>query len=434
MKDSPELRAAIRAASAFRELSDNNLAILIEAAELETFDPDAILMVQGETSDFAMLILEGEVTVSADSARGAIPISTLHAPSLVGELGALAQLPRSATARACTSVTVLRFGREALVEVACATPSLLIDVIGRMGDRMRKFNGAISLYTEALDALEHHKLDPVLLEELRNPIPDLADFGQTFHRMAEQIILRRQRDDEMASAAVIQRALLPRVRQFADESALDVWAAMTPARDVGGDFFDLVPLADGRVALGVGDVCGKGVPAALFMGITKTLIRINLRENPDLPGAIVKANAFLADNNAGQLFATALYAAYDPRSGELEYCNCGHLPGLIRRPGGAVETLPVGGLPVGLFEPMKVTLHKAQLRPGDLFFLYTDGVTEAEDPGAVQFGEQRLADLLAKKGHGARASQWIARVEAAVGEFARGRSQLDDITCLALRR
>ena len=117
--------------------------------------------------------------------------------------------------------------------------------------------------------------------------------------MAEQIILRRQRDDEMASAAVIQRALLPRVRDFAAESGLDVWAAMTPARDVGGDFFDLVPLADGRVALGVGDVCGKGVPAALFMGITRTLIRINLRENPDLPGAILKANAYLVNNNAG---------------------------------------------------------------------------------------------------------------------------------------
>jgi hypothetical protein len=100
MKDSPELRAAIRAMSAFRELSDNNLAILIEAAELEKFDPDAILMVQGEPSDYAMLILEGEVTVSADSARGAITISILKAPSLVGELGSLAQLRRSATARA----------------------------------------------------------------------------------------------------------------------------------------------------------------------------------------------------------------------------------------------------------------------------------------------------------------------------------------------
>ena len=434
MKDSPELRAAIRAASAFRELSDDNLALLIEAAELETFDPDAVLMVQGEPSDYSMLVLEGEVTVTADSARGAIPISTLHAPSLVGELGALAQLPRSATARACTPVTALRFGRAALVEVARATPSLLIDVIARMGERLRKFNGAVSLYTEALGALERHELDPALLEELRNPIPGLADFGQTFGRMAEQLILRRQRDDEMASAAVIQRALLPRVQDFAEKSRLDIWASMTPARDVGGDFFELIALADGRVALGVGDVCGKGVPAALFMGITKTLIRINLRENPDLPGAIVKANAFLGDNNAGQLFATVLYAAYDPRSGALEYCNCGHLPGLIRRPGGVVETLPVGGLPVGLFEPMKMTVHRAELRPGDLFFLYTDGVTEAEDPDAFLFGEDRLEGLLAKKGHGASASQWTARIEAAVREFARGRSQFDDITCLALRR
>jgi sigma-B regulation protein RsbU (phosphoserine phosphatase) len=434
MRDSPELRAAIRATRAFRDLSDDNLALLIEAAELETFDPDAVLMVQGEISDYAMLILTGEVTVTADSARGAIPISTLHAPSLVGELGALAQLRRSATARACTPVTALRFGRAALVEVARSTPSLLIDVIGRMGERMRKFNGAISLYTHALGAFERHEFDPSLLEELRNPIPDLADFGHTFGRMAEQLILRRQRDDEMASAALIQRALLPRVKEFAEESRLDVWASMTPARDIGGDFFDLVPLADGRVALGVGDVCGKGVPAALFMGITRTLIRINLREAPDLPGAIRKANAYLVNNNAGQLFATALYAAYDPRSGEFEYCNCGHLPGLIRRPGGVVETLPVGGLPVGLFEPMKMAVHKVQLRAGDLLFLYTDGVTEAEDPDALQFGEDRLESLLAKKGHGASASQWTERIEAAVREFARGRSQFDDITCLALRR
>jgi CRP-like cAMP-binding protein len=383
MKDSPELRAAIQATSAFHDLSDANLGFLIEAAELEMFEAGAALMIQGEPSDHAMLILAGEVTVSADSARGAISISTLRAPSLVGELGSLAQLPRSATARARTPVTALRLGRAALVEVARLTPSLLIDVIGRMGDHMRKVNGAISLYTHALDALERHELDPALLEELRNPIPDLADFGQTFGRMAEQIILRRQRDDEMASAAVIQRALLPRVRDFAAETGLDVWAAMTPARDVGGDFFDLVPLADGRGALGVGDVCGKGVPAALFMGITRTLIRINLRETPDLPGAITNANAYLVNNNAGEFFATLIYAAYDPRSGAVEYCSCGHLSPLIRRAGGRVETLPCGGLPVGLFEPMKMTASQAQLRPGDLFFLYTDGVTEAEAPRAV---------------------------------------------------
>ena len=99
-----------------------------------------------------------------------------------------------------------------------------------------------------------------------------------------------------------------------------------------------------------------------------------------------------------------------------------------------IEMLPGGGLPVGLFDPMKMIVREAQMRPGNLFFLYTDGVTEAEDPAARQFGEERLQSLLGKRGHGARADQWIAGVEAAVREFVQGRSQFDDITCLALRR
>ncbi len=250
--------------------------------------------------------------------------------------------------------------------------------------------------------------------------------------MAEQIILRRQRDDEMASAAVIQRALLPKVDVFVAETGLDVSAAMTPARDVGDDFFDLVRLADGRVADGIGDVCGKGVPAALFMGITRTLIRINLRETPDLPGAILKANAYLANNNAAELFATVLYAAFDPRSGEVEYASCGHLPALLRRAGGAVETLPAGGLPVGLFDNLKLNVRRAEMGEGDLFFLYSDGVTEASDANEIEFGDNRLLDLLTQ-GDGA-AAQWVARVEDAVRDFARGKPQFDDITCLALRR
>ena len=433
MIDPSELRAAIRATSAFRDLSEAKVSFLIEAGELQTFDPAGILMVQGEPSDSVVLILTGEVIVTSDSARGVIPVSTMQAPCLVGETGAIARLPRSATVRARTAVTALRIGHGALAEVARSTPSMLIDVIGRMGDRLRRVNGAIGLYTHALAALERHEFDPALLEELRNPIPDLADFGQTFGRMAEQIILRRQRDDEMASAAVIQRALLPKVAEFAAETGLDVSAAMTPARDVGGDFFDLIRLNDGRIAFGVGDVCGKGVPAALFMGITRTLIRINLRETPDLPAAILRANAYLTNNNAAELFATLLYAAFDPRSGELEYVSCGHLPPLLRRAGGAVEMLSAGGLPVGLFDQLKPKVRQATMRPGDLLFLYTDGVTEAVDAEEREFGEERLLDLLSRSG-GANAAESIAQVKAAVSEFSRGEPQFDDLTCLAIRR
>ena len=326
-----------------------------------------------------------------------------------------------------------RVGRSALAEVARTTPSLLIDVIGRMGDRLRRFNDAIGLYTHALEALERHEFDPALLEELRNPLPDLADFGHTFGRMAEQILLRRQRSDEMASAAVIQQALLPKPADFATDAGVDVSASMNAARDVGGDWFELVALDDGRVAVGVGDVCGKGVPAALFTGITETLIRINLREKPDLPGAILKANAFLANNNAAELFATILYATFDPRTGEIELVSCGHLPALIRRAGGEVEKLCGGGLPVGLFDTLKPRVLRAEMQPGDLVFFYTDGVTEAENQAQAEFGEERLIDLLAT-GEACSAAAWIARVEDAVRAHARGRPQFDDITSVALLR
>jgi serine phosphatase RsbU (regulator of sigma subunit) len=433
MKDLSALRSTIRATSAFRQITEDDVSYLIEVGELKTYGADAVLMVQGEESHDAALILGGTVTVIADSARGQIPIATLEAPCLVGELGALAHLQRSATVRARTAVTVLRIGRSALAEVARTTPSLLIDVIGRMGDRLRRFNGAISLYTHALEALERHEFDPALMDELRNPLPDLADFGYTFGRMAEQILLRRQRSDEMASAAVIQRALLPKPQKFAADTGVDASASMNAARDVGGDWFELVPLEDGRVAVGVGDVCGKGVPAALFTGISKTLIRINLRETPDLPGAILKANAYLANNNAAELFATLLYAAFDPRTGEVELVSCGHLPALVRRASGAIEKLSGGGLPVGLFETLKPRMMRAELAPGDLMLLYTDGVTEAEDQANVEFGEDRLAKLLAL-GEACGAAEWVARVEDAVREHSHGRPQFDDITCVALAR
>jgi phosphoserine phosphatase RsbU/P len=433
MKNPSALRSSIRAISAFRDTTEDDVSYLIEVGELRTYGPDGLLMVQGEDAHDVALILSGEVTIIADSARGAIPIGTLAAPCLIGELGALAQLKRSATVRARTPVTTLRIGRSALLEVARTTPSLLIDVIGRMGDRLRRFNEAIGLYTHALTALERHEFDATLLDDLRNPLPDLADFGHTFGRMAEQILLRRQRSDEMASAAVIQRALLPEPEAFAADAGVDASALMNAARDVGGDWYELVQLADGRVAVGVGDVCGKGVPAALFMGITKTLIRINLRETPDLPGAILKANAYLANNNAAELFATLLYAAFDPRSGEVELVSCGHLPALLRRADGAVEQLSGAGLPVGLFEALKLRAQRAEMRPGDLLFLSTDGVTEAENLADAEFGEARLTKLLAT-GEPCAAAAWIARVEDAVREHARGRPQFDDVTCVALVR
>jgi CRP-like cAMP-binding protein len=130
MTGASELRAAVRADGAFRDLSEENLSRLIAAARRHTFEAGEALMTQGESSEHADLILDGEIVVTSDSAHGAIPISRLSAPCLVGEMGALAQLDRTATVRALRRVNSLRIERSALLEVGLASPTLLIDVIG----------------------------------------------------------------------------------------------------------------------------------------------------------------------------------------------------------------------------------------------------------------------------------------------------------------
>jgi sigma-B regulation protein RsbU (phosphoserine phosphatase) len=431
MKGDDAVATAVRAAGDLSGLSPEALAFLFAEGTLESFEAGAIILAQGADSDHALLILTGEVHVTTDSSHGVVPVATLRGPCLVGEIAALAGLARTATVRAATNVSALRIDRPLLQAAARKTPALLIDVIGRLGERIRRVNGAIGLYTHALGALERHQFDPKILEDLRNPIQDLAEFGETFGRMAEQIVLRRQREDEMASAAIIQRALLPKPADVATTRSADLCASMIPAREVGGDFYDVIELEDGRLAAGIGDVCGKGVPAALFMGITRTLMRINLKDDPDLGRAVLKTNRFLIDDNVSDLFATLFYVIFDPRSGSLDYCSCGHNPPLVRRGDGTVQKLPAGGLPVGIFDGMTPKVHRETLNAGDFLFLYTDGVTEALDARGQEFGEDRLAALL-KEGGVARAADWVDLVLASVRRFSAGAPQSDDITCLAM--
>jgi serine phosphatase RsbU (regulator of sigma subunit) len=438
MRGKPEKRpldqtivAAIRATGALSVLSPAAIDRLATKGTFESFEAGAVLLAQGADSHHALLIVSGEVRVTADSVHGIVPLATLKAPCLVGEIAALAGLARTATVRAATEVSALRIDRPLLLAIAHETPGLLIDVVGRLGERIRRVNGAIGLYTHALAALERHDFDPKILEDLRNPIQDLAEFGETFGRMAEQIILRRQREDEMASAAIIQRALLPRPTDVAATVGADLSAAMIPAREIGGDYYDVIGLGDGKFAVGIGDVCGKGVPAALFMGITKTLMRSNLKDDPDLRRAIAKTNQFLADDNATELFATLHYAIFDPLSGSLDYCSCGHCPALLRRSDGTVQKLLAGGLPVGIFGEMAANVRSETLNAGDLLLLYTDGVTEAFNPKEELFGTNRLIGLL-QEHEMTRANDWTDLVLDSVRTFSAGAPQSDDITCLAM--
>jgi phosphoserine phosphatase RsbU/P len=252
--------------------------------------------------------------------------------------------------------------------------------------------------------------------------------------MAAQLAQRRAHEAEMAGAAAIQRAMLPSVQQsdFA-EGQFDIFPHMMPAREVGGDLYDIVKLDENRVVITIGDVCGKGVPASLFMAITQTVMRLVVRSGRDLQAEIEAANKLLVANNTEAMFTTLFCGVIDVPSGTVTYCNCGHNPPLVLRRGERTfESLFKCGPPLGIADRSYVP-RSITLAPGDMMLLYTDGVTEAENSQLAQFGIERLEQtILEMRGQPAR--KVVEHVIRRVAEFAKGAPQSDDITCVAVVR
>jgi len=253
--------------------------------------------------------------------------------------------------------------------------------------------------------------------------------------MAAQRARQRAHEAEMASAAAIQRAMLPSSEpDHLAAGKLDVFARMIPAREVGGDLYDIVRLDENRLAITIGDVCGKGIPASLFMAITQTVMRLVVRTGADLQAEVTTANDLLVANNREDMFTTLFCGVIDAAAGTLTYCNCGHNPPLLlRRAASGLETLRKSGPALGIIEGAKYAPQTVALAPGDLLLLYTDGVSEAENPHDAQFGTERLEQaVLATRDAPARTV--VEHVIACVTAFANGAPQSDDITCVALVR
>src|SRR5215469_184726 len=253
--------------------------------------------------------------------------------------------------------------------------------------------------------------------------------------MAAQRAQRRAHEAEMASAAAIQRAMLPATGSSGRaEGQFDIFPYMMPAREVGGDLYDIVALDAGRVMISIGDVCGKGIPASLFMAMTQTVMRLVVRFGEDLQAEIEAANKLLVANNSEDMFTTLFCGVLDVRAGTLTYCNCGHNPPLfLRRGESAFESLRNCGPPLGVADHIKYVPRSIMLAPGDVLLLYTDGVTEAEDSKSAMFGNKRLEQAILEM-RGAPARSVVEHVIKRVAEFARGVPQSDDITCVGIVR
>ena len=248
------------------------------------------------------------------------------------------------------------------------------------------------------------------------------------------LALERSRlQSELAVANVIQNSLLPTISQeYPGRSEVDVGALMETAKEVGGDFYDVFFVDRDRLAFVIGDVSGKGVPAALFMANSKITLQNCIRDVPGLAAAVMTANNALCARNEADMFVTLWVGVLDLTNGEMTYVSAGHNPPVLVSGGSAEYLKTKGGFVLAGMEDVPYKEHTVTLHKNDVVFLYTDGVTEAENAKNELFGEDRLLACFANT-DGVSAEQMIQTVKKSVDGFVNGHDQFDDITMLCFR-
>ena len=214
-------------------------------------------------------------------------------------------------------------------------PSIAVAIIHELGGRLARMNRSLAYLTYAADALGRDEFDSALLDKLTNLPGELANFGRAFAGMACEIRAKQTRREEMRAAAQIQQSILPPPwpRERRGRPRVDLHAEMHPAREIGGDFYDYFLIDANRLAVTVADVSGKGIPAALFMAVSRTVMR-SISGRSDMSAGIAEANRLLATQNAACMFVTLFHGVLDLTTGALRYCNAGHNPPYLLRAGG----------------------------------------------------------------------------------------------------
>jgi len=237
--------------------------------------------------------------------------------------------------------------------------------------------------------------------------------------------------NDLEIAREIQQAMLPRGEYRAP--GVEAFGMTRPANTVGGDFYDILPLGDGRLLLALGDVAGKGSPAALLMALLIAMLRTLVDEGLKGAELVARLNVQIAKHAPRSRFVTLFLAEFDPSTGTLVYVNAGQNPPLLRRRSGSYERLRAGGMALGMFDHATYTTGRVDLDPGDVLVMYSDGITEAEDPHEQPFDEAGVQFV-------ADSSDWASAKElgwatfAAVDAHRQDRKLLDDLTVLVARR
>jgi sigma-B regulation protein RsbU (phosphoserine phosphatase) len=267
--------------------------------------------------------------------------------------------------------------------------------------------------------------------DIINGIAQQAALAVQNDRLQEEMVVRERLETEVQLARQIQQTFIPET--MPPLPGWDLAARWRTARQVGGDFYDVMELAGGRIGLFIADVSDKGIPAALFMALTRTLVRAAVIETESPAEALRRVNDLLIPDTRQGMFVTAVYAVLCPDNGKLVYANAGHNPPLWLTHDGKVKRLTRTGMALGVIEGEKVEEKSIKLKKGDHLLLYTDGLSEAFSSNGDMFGEERIISAL-QAGTDKSAERLLQGVETDLDKFVGDEEQSDDLTMLFLRR
>jgi sigma-B regulation protein RsbU (phosphoserine phosphatase) len=369
----------------FHKLPESEIRNLAETLTTREVPGDTVLFYEGDEGQHFYILREGELqVVKSIGTPDERVIDTLHRGNFIGEMSLLnPDGKRTASVRTCGAAKLWEMTRADFDALLMRHPDLAYEMVRVLSNRLTAaHDNAMASLIEKNRALEEANVE-------------LAEAYAELKAAQAQIIEKEKLERELQLAAEIQMSLLPRT--LPKLHGFSFGAKIVPARAVGGDLYDFIPLSDEALAVVIGDVSDKGVPAAIFMAQTHALIRSEARQTHSPRATLERVNQYLLEMNASGLFVTVLYGILNRRTREFHYARAGHEMPLVREPHGEIFTPPQGqGAPLGLFDFVLLDKGTLTLPERSTLLLLTDGVTEAYNPEREQFGIERIQALLAQ--------------------------------------
>ncbi|MGD8794539.1 MAG: SpoIIE family protein phosphatase [Anaerolineae bacterium] len=391
------------------------LALLAQRATEERVQAGETIVEEGATGREMYLIVEGSVEVVkriGTEETAAQPIARRGPGEFFGEMAILEERPRSATVRALEPTHLLVFSEDTMRSTLAQQPELLFRTVQILSKRLRQS-------------------DSQMITDLQRKNEELARAYEELKQAQVALVEKERLERELELAREIQQSILP--QEFPHLPGFDCMARSRPARQVGGDFYDVIHLGEDRVGLVMADVSDKGMPAALFMALARSLIRAEAQRSPSPQAVLQNAHRLLLEMNRAGLFVTVFYGVIDLKSGTLRYVRAGHdKPLYYYPPTGTCRYLESKGMLLGLVDPVQFEEVCLDLKPGTFLILYTDGITDTRSPGGEFFGSERLLETVHEAGD-RRAAALCDLVFQRVARFQAGATQYDDSALLVAR-